>query len=466
MKNNSQNIHMVGIGGTGMSGIAELLLAVGYKVSGSDIAQTGTVNRLKSLGATINIGHKSEAIKDADVVVVSSAIGSENVEIKMAQTARIPIISRAEMLGELMRFKRGVAVAGTHGKTTTTSMIASILAKADLDPTYVIGGRLNAISANAKLGQGEYLVAEADESDASFLQLQPVVAVVTNIDEDHMQTYDNSSQKLHDAFAEFLHHLPFWGVAVLCADDPGITKILPHVSRKITSFGFSEHADFRATNVRQEGAQMFFQLVIKEVSHGEIRLNLPGEHNVLNAMAAIAVTLTVIDELNVGMRAIREALAEFSGVGRRFETHLVQWQNKNLTWMDDYAHHPKEMIVTWHAAKGCWPDQRILLIVQPHRYSRIQHLFDEFVQALSQVTPDILLLMDVYEAGEKHIEGADSQALGTALRTLAVNNVVGVKDEHALQETLSRIVKDDDVVISMGAGSISMWVKNIFEATS
>ncbi len=459
MRESVQHIHLVGIGGTGMSGIAELLIGVGYNITGSDIQNSAMTHRLRKQGAKIFIGHSSEALLGADVVVVSSAIASDNVELITAKEARIPVITRAQMLAELMRFKYGIAVAGTHGKTTTTSMIATVLASAKLDPTYVIGGRFNAISANAKLGEGQYLVAEADESDGSFLQLQPVISVVTNIDEDHMQTYDHKIQVLYNAFSDFLHHLPFWGLAVLCIDDEGVRQIMPNIARKVVTYGLSEEADFRATNLKQEGIKMHFNLEVRGVPNGRIILNFPGVHSVCNALAAIAVA----DKLDISLKDVKEALESFSGVGRRFEIHEVSFQSKPLTWVDDYAHHPKELAVTWDAVIRCWPDKRRILIFQPHRYSRIIELFDRFVRELSLVTPDVLILMDVCSAGEDPSQGGSAETIANALRLRGVKHLIQVADNIELEDVLSNIVEEEDILISMGAGSISGWMRQLMQ---
>ncbi len=455
-----KHIHMIGIGGTGMSGIAELLLSEGYSISGSDVFKSDVVKRLQSLGAEIRIGHTSEALLGADVVVVSSAISADNVEVKAARESQIPIISRAEMLAELMRFKHSIAVAGTHGKTTTTSMIAAILAQAEMDPTYVIGGRLNAISANAKLGSGEYLVAEADESDASFLHLLPVISVVTNIDEDHMGTYDNSIVALQNAFVEFLHNVPFWGVNVVSADDAGVSEIITRLSRKILRFGFDESAQYRAVHVRQERLQMLFDLRIGGIEYNNMVLSIPGEHNVSNALAAIAVA----DYLSIDMKYIREALSNFSGVGRRFDWREITWQERSFIWVDDYAHHPKEITATWRACHAAWEsDRRRVVIVQPHRYSRVQHLFDDFIRVLAELKDSILIIMPVYSANEAHNPSADTASLMSALRLRGLENVLSVKDEEDLSEVIESILRQNDVLLSMGAGSISASLRKIFE---
>lgn len=443
-------IHFVGIGGTGMCGIAEVLFNLGYSVSGSDIKESAVTQRLAELGVVIEIGHKRENIKQADVVVVSSAIDRSNDEVDEAYLNRIPVIPRAEMLAELMRFRFGIAVAGTHGKTTTTSLTVSMLAEGGLDPTYVIGGRLNSAGVNAKLGLGNYLVAEADESDASFLYLQPMMAIVTNIDQDHMATYQNNYQRLKDTFIEFLHHLPFYGLAVLCLDDEGVREILPEISKPVTTYGVHQAADIRAENVRQAGMYTSFEVVRKgKETSLQVTLNMPGWHNMLNALAAIAVAT----KLDVADEAIIKSLAAFRGVGRRFQINGdLPLPNGKVTFVDDYGHHPRELAATLEALRQAWPDRRGVVIFQPHRYTRTRDLFEDFVHVLSTV--DVLILMDVYSAGETVIPGADGRALSRAIRTRGKVDPVFVEDREELAAVLANMVKKDDVILTMGAGNV------------
>ncbi|MBF6647123.1 UDP-N-acetylmuramate--L-alanine ligase [Methylobacter sp. BlB1] len=443
-------IHFVGIGGTGMSGIAEVLSNLGYKVSGSDIKESSVTQRLAGLGVTINIGHKRENVAKADVVVASSAIDRSNEEIDEAYLNRIPVIPRAEMLAELMRFRFGIAVAGTHGKTTTTSLTASMLAEGGLDPTFVIGGRLNSAGSNAKLGLGHYLVAEADESDASFLYLQPMMAIVTNIDQDHMATYQGSYQRLKETFIEFLHHLPFYGLAVMCMDDEGVREILPHISKPVTTYGVHADADVRAINIKQEGMHTSFK-VIRRGDHPplQVTLNMPGWHNMLNALAAISIAT----HLNVDDEAIINSLGAFKGVGRRFQIQGdLEIAGGQLTFVDDYGHHPREIAATLEALRQAWPDRRSIVIFQPHRYTRTRDLFEDFVKVLSTV--DVLILMDVYAAGEAVIPGADGRALSRAIRLRGQVDPVFVEDWEDLPQILAGIVKPDDVILTMGAGNV------------
>ncbi|MCX7097113.1 MAG: UDP-N-acetylmuramate--L-alanine ligase [Methylococcales bacterium] len=447
---NIERIHFVGIGGTGMSGIAEVLLNLGYKVSGSDIKESAVTQRLADLGVVVNIGHKRENVTKVDVVVASTAIDRSNEEIDQAYISRIPVIPRAEMLAELMRFRFGIAVAGTHGKTTTTSLIASMLAEGGLDPTFVIGGRLNSAGTNAKLGLGNYLVAEADESDASFLYLQPMIAVVTNIDQDHMETYQNSYQRLKDTFIEFLHHLPFYGLAVMCLDDEGIREVLPQLSKPVITYGVHEEADIRAVEVSQEGMHTTFK-VIRPNGYQPlmVTLNMPGWHNMLNSLAAIAVAtkLAIADE------AIIKSLASFKGVGRRFQIHGdLPIDGGKLTLVDDYGHHPRECAATLEALRQAWPGRRSVIIFQPHRYTRTRDLFEDFVQVLSTV--DVLILMDVYSAGEAVIAGADGRALSRAIRMRGQVDPVFVDVWQELPKILAGLVKPDDVILTMGAGNV------------
>jgi UDP-N-acetylmuramate--alanine ligase len=443
-------IHFVGIGGTGMCGIAEVLHNLGYTVSGSDIKESTVTQRLVQLGVKVAIGHQRDNIKQADVVVVSSAIDRTNDEVDEAYLNRIPVIPRAEMLAELMRFRFGIAVAGTHGKTTTTSLTVSMLAEGGLDPTYVIGGRLNSAGVNAKLGLGNYLVAEADESDASFLYLQPMMAIVTNIDQDHMATYQNNYQRLKDTFIEFLHHLPFYGLAVLCIDDEGVREVLPEISKPVTTYGVHQDADVRAENVKQSGMHTSFTVIRKGKPNPlQVTLNMPGWHNMLNALAAIAVAT----KLEVADEAIIKSLASFRGVGRRFQINGdLPFSNGKLTFVDDYGHHPREIAATLEALRQAWPDRRAVIVFQPHRYSRTRDLFEDFVHVLSTV--DVLILMDVYSAGESIIPGADGRALSRAIRVRGKVDPVFVEDREELAPILAGIVKEDDVILTVGAGNV------------
>ncbi|MGZ8136310.1 MAG: UDP-N-acetylmuramate--L-alanine ligase [Methylococcaceae bacterium] len=447
---NINRIHFVGIGGTGMSGIAEVLANLGYQVSGSDIKESPATERLAGLGVAITIGHKRENITQVDVVVVSSAIDRSNEEVDEAYINRIPVIPRAEMLAELMRFRFGIAVAGTHGKTTTTSLTASILAEGGLDPTFVIGGRLNSAGVNAKLGLGNYLVAEADESDASFLYLQPMIAIVTNIDQDHMATYQNSYQRLKDTFIEFLHHLPFYGLAVLCLDDEGVREILPHISKPVTTYGVHEDADVRGIDIKQEGMHTTFKVLRRgDYPVLNVTLNMPGWHNMLNALAAIAVA----SKLDIDDAAITKSLGAFKGVGRRFQINAdLPMGNGKLTLVDDYGHHPREIAATLEALRQAWPDRRSIVIFQPHRYTRTRDLFEDFVQVLSTV--DVLILMEVYSAGETLIPGADGRALSRAIRVRGQVDPVFVDDWEELPEILAGIAKENDVILTLGAGNV------------
>lgn len=466
MKHIVQHIHFVGIGGAGMSGIAEVLLNLGYRVSGSDIAESATTRRLTELGAEIHIGHRKENIGNAEAVVISTAVTGDNPEILAARAQHVPVIARAVMLAELMRLKQGIAIAGTHGKTTTTSLVASVLAQGNLDPTFVIGGKLTSAGANARLGTGDFIVAEADESDASFLNLLPVMEVVTNIDADHMETYQHSMAKLKQSFVQFTQRMPFYGIAILCVDDANVRDMIPFVSQSILRYGLSEDADVRASNIQAVGAQMTFHVTRKTIRrHGlapgllEVTLNLPGLHNVRNALAAIAVAT----ELGVSDEAIIKALAEFKGVGRRFTRHgEVKLANGGTcTVIDDYGHHPVEMAATLAAARGAFPDRRLLLAFQPHRYTRTRDCFGDFVKVLSDF--DALVLTDVYPAGEPKIKGADSESLLKALKKEISKSAQKLQaealyfngDVKSLPEEIMRVARDGDVVITMGAGSIS-----------
>jgi UDP-N-acetylmuramate--alanine ligase len=448
--NRIRRIHFVGIGGTGMSGIAEVLLNLGYRVSGSDLHENASTRRLGGLGADIRRGHGAEQVADAEVVVVSSAVDRSNVEVEAAYQLRIPVISRAEMLAELMRFRYGIAVAGTHGKTTTTSLTASVLAEAGLDPTFVIGGRLNSVGTNARLGQGSYLVAEADESDASFLYLQPMIAVVTNIDRDHMETYGGDFARLQKTFIEFLHHVPFYGLAVLCLDDPGVRDILPAISKPMKTYGFDEEADIRAVDIAQEGLQSRYTVLRSGYDTPlSVTLNLPGRHNILNSLAVIAVA----GEFGIGDDTIQRALAGFKGIGRRFQINAeISWGEGVVTFVDDYGHHPREIAATLDSARQAFPDRRLVLVFQPHRYTRTRDLFEDFVQVLSKT--DVLVLLDVYPAGEKPVLGADGRALSRAIRVRGQIDPVFVESVGELPDLLPRLVEPGDVVLTLGAGSI------------
>jgi UDP-N-acetylmuramate--alanine ligase len=453
-----KNIHFIGIGGTGMCGIAEVLLRDGYRISGSDQTENSSIKRLRELGATVYVGHDKANITNADVVVVSSAIKANNPEYKAAKKSRIPMVPRAEMLAELMRFRHGIAVAGTHGKTTTTSLMASILAEADLDPTFVIGGRLNSAGTNARLGSGEYLVAEADESDASFLHLQPMMAIVTNIDVDHMETYEGDVEKLYVTFLEFIHHLPFYGLAVLCIDDPGVQTILEQVQRRVTTYGMSDAADVRAVNIKQAGLQTHFTVQRKNYTDLEVVLNMPGNHNVLNALACIAIAT----ELAVDDAAIISALAKFSGVDRRFQIYgNLQFSRGNATLIDDYGHHPREIAATAQALRAAFPHKRVVTVFQPHRYSRTQTLFEDFTDVLSET--DILLLLEVYSAGEKIIAGANSRALCRAIRQRGKVEPILVTKHEKLYEDLNNVIQNGDILLMQGAGNIGTLSITLFD---
>lgn len=445
-----KTIHFVGIGGTGMCGIAEVLFNLGYKVSGSDIKESPVTQRLSDMGVVVEIGHRRENVKQADVVVVSTAIDRSNAEIDEAYLNRVPIIPRAEMLAELMRFRFGIAVAGTHGKTTTTSLTVSMLAEGGLDPTYVIGGRLNSAGSNAKLGLGNYLVAEADESDASFLYLQPMIAIVTNIDQDHMSTYQNNYQRLKDTFIEFLHHLPFYGLAVMCLDDEGVREVLPSISKPVTTYGVHQDADVRAENIRKEGMRTSFDVIRKGKQNTlPVTLNMPGWHNMLNALASIAVAT----KLQIKDEAIIKSLAAFHGVGRRFQVNGdLEFNGGKLTFVDDYGHHPRELAATLDALRQAWPDRRGVIVFQPHRYTRTRDLFEDFVQVLSMV--DVLVLMDVYAAGEAPIPGADGRALSRAIRVRGKVDPVFVENREELPSLLAGMVKENDIILTLGAGNV------------
>ena len=451
MKHKIKNIHFVGIGGSGMSGIAEVLLNLGYNVSGSDLGTNAATQRLQELGATVMLGHAAENVANADAVVTSTAVQANNPEVVAARAAMVPIVPRAIMLGELMRLKRGIAIAGTHGKTTTTSLVASVLAQGGLDPTFVIGGRLTSAGANAKLGTGEYIVAEADESDASFLNLTPMLEVITNIDADHMDTYEHDFEKLKAAFVHFTHRLPFYGRVMLCIDDVNVRSILPEVTKPITTYGFSEDAQVRAVNARAEGLQMHFTVIQDGYPDTDFVLNQPGMHNVQNACSAIAIAR----ELGIEDEATQQGLAEFGGVGRRFTRYgdVAIPGGGSFALVDDFGHHPVETEVTLKAARAAYPGRRLVLAFQPHRYSRTRDLFEDFVKVLA--APDVLVLSEVYAAGEQPIVAADGRALAHALRVGGKIEPIFVELMADMPATLMGVVRDGDVVITMGAGSIS-----------
>ena len=462
MKHAVRHIHFVGIGGVGMSGIAEVLFNLGYTISGSDLNDSATLRRLAQLGIKTQIGHAAENVAGADAVVTSTAVQAENAEVIAAREMRIPVVPRALMLAELMRLKKGIAIAGTHGKTTTTSLVASVLAEAGLDPTFVIGGRLNSAGANARLGQGDYIVVEADESDASFLNLLPVMAVVTNIDADHMETYGHDFARLSGAFVDFLHRMPFYGTAILCTDDPAVRSIVPQVTCPITSYGFEEGAEVRALNVTAAAGQMHFTVQRRNgvvLPDLDVVLNLPGRHNVLNALAAISVAV----ELNVPDDAVLRALAGFKGVGRRFQRYgeVTAGDGGEFTLVDDYGHHPVEMAATLEAARGAFPGRRLLLAFQPHRYTRTRDCFEDFVKVIAQA--DAVLLAEVYAAGEAPIVAADSRSLMRALRVAGHIEPVFVDDIGTMAQTILDNVQAGDVVLCMGAGSIGAVPAKVLE---
>jgi UDP-N-acetylmuramate--alanine ligase len=453
MKHKVKQIHFVGIGGSGMSGIAEVLANLGFNISGSDLASNAATQRLTGLGVKVMLGHAAENLAGVDAIVVSSAVRPDNAEVVAARARRIPIVPRAVMLAELMRLKRGIAIAGTHGKTTTTSLVASILAEGGLDPTFVIGGRLNSAGANAKLGQGEFIVVEADESDASFLNLMPVMAVITNIDADHMETYGHDFARLRQAFVEFTQRLPFYGTAVVCIDDATVREIVPFISKPLTTYGFREEANVRAIDARAEGGRMLFTVLRQngvKLDPLPIVLNAPGLHNVLNALAAIAVAT----ELGVDNRAIATALAHFTGVGRRFQRHgeLPARTGGTFTMVDDYGHHPVEMAATLAAARGAFPGRRVVLAFQPHRYTRTRDVFEDFVKVLSDA--DVAIISEVYAAGEAPIVAADGRALARAIRVAGKVEPIFVEDIDDMPDTILGLATEGDVVITMGAGSI------------
>ena len=443
-------IHFVGIGGVGMGGIAEVLHNLGYEVTGSDLADSAMTRHLANMGIDVSKGHSKHHVENCDVVVVSSAIQVDNPEVVAAQERRVPVVPRAEMLAELMRFRQGIAVAGTHGKTTTTSLIASLLAEGGLDPTFVIGGRLNSAGSHARLGTGEYFVAEADESDASFLHLQPVIAVVTNIDVDHMDTYGGDIHRLHQAFIDFLHQIPFYGLAVVCTDDPIIKDILPNLARPVLTYGFNKHADIRASDLYQEGSRTCFTVSRgNNESRLQVSIDLPGRHNALNALAAI----TVAHELSVPDDAISNALANFEGIDRRFQVmDNVETPYGRIILIDDYAHHPRELEATIQAVRDGWHGRRLVVVFQPHRYTRTRDLFEDFVDVLSDV--DVLLISEVYPAGEESIAGANARALCRAIRQRGQVEPIFVEDLSKLPFMMESIIHEGDIVAILGAGSI------------
>jgi UDP-N-acetylmuramate--alanine ligase len=455
MKHAVNNIHFIGIGGSGMSGIAEVLHNLGYAISGSDLADSATLRRLTGLGIKTFVGHAASNLATVDAVVTSTAVQADNPEVVAAREKRIPVVPRALMLAELMRLKRGIAIAGTHGKTTTTSLVASVLAEAGLDPTFVIGGRLNSAGANAKLGSGDYIVVEADESDASFLNLLPVMAVVTNIDADHMETYGHDFEKLKAAFVDFLHRMPFYGTAILCTDDAAVRDIVSQVSCPVTSYGFNEGAQVRAVDVRHVNGQMHFTVQRRNgvtLPDMPVVLNLPGEHNVLNALSAIAVAV----ELDIPDAAVQKALAEFNGVGRRFQRYgeAPAAAGGHFTLIDDYGHHPVEMAATLAAARGAFPGRRLVLAFQPHRFSRTRDCFEDFVKVIGQA--DAVLLAEVYAAGEAPIVAADGRALTRALRIAGKLEPVFVDAIDGMPQAILDLAQNGDVVVCMGAGSIGL----------
>jgi len=457
-------VHFVGIGGSGMSGIAEVMLSLGYAVQGSDLKHNKQTRRLEAQGAIVFIGHAAENIRDADAVVVSSAVDETNPEVAAAREALMPVVSRAEMLAELMRFRYSIAVAGTHGKTTTTSLVASVLAEGGLDPTFVIGGRLKSADANARLGEGEYLVAEADESDASFMHLKPMLAIVTNIDADHMSTYDGDIDKLKSGFVSFLHNLPFYGLAVVCTDDPGVCDVIGDIGRSVRTYGTNEEADVRATDiVFDESATEFDVVRTQDLGDTQsvarplhVRLGLPGMHNVRNALAAIAVA----DELQIGDDAVMRALDGFEGIDRRFQKlGEIETVRGKVLLVDDYGHHPTEIAATMAAAKTGWPDRRVVLVFQPHRFTRTRDLMDDFATVLSET--DALVLLDVYPAGEAPIAGADGRTLARAIRTRGAVDPVFVESLEDLPSVLQDVIRDGDLLLTMGAGDIGAFATKL-----
>ena len=465
MKHAIRHIHFVGIGGAGMSGIAEVLLNQGYTISGSDLGDNTATRRLAELGARVHVGHDARHIDGADAIVTSTAVKSDNPEVVAAHAKLLPVVPRAVMLAELMRMKKGIAIAGTHGKTTTTSLVASVLAAAHLDPTFVIGGKLNSAGVNAKLGSGDYIVVEADESDASFLNLLPVLAVVTNIDADHMDTYGHDFGRLKQAFVDFLHHMPFYGAAVVCVDDPAVRSLLPQIARPITSYGLSEDAQVRAVDVRAVDGQMHFTVIRKngvELPPLPVVLNLPGVHNVLNALAAIGIAV----ELGIEDAAVVQALAQFKGVGRRFQRYgeAALPQGGVCTVVDDYGHHPVEMAATIAAARGAFPGRRLVLAFQPHRYSRTRDCFEDFIKVMGQA--DAILLAEVYAAGEAPLVAADGRSLARAMRVAGQVEPVFVDHIEDMAAAIVRNARDGDVVLCMGAGSIGTVAAQVMTMTT
>ncbi|MDA3934517.1 MAG: UDP-N-acetylmuramate--L-alanine ligase [Gammaproteobacteria bacterium] len=461
-----RGVHLVGIGGSGMSGIAEVLLNLGFAVSGSDLRDSKVTRRLRELGAQIQIGHRAENLVAADVVVVSSAVPADNPELQRAHDLRLPVVQRAEMLAELMRFREGIAVAGTHGKTTTTSLTAGLLAEAGLDPTFIIGGLVHAFGSHARLGDGRYLIAEADESDGSFLLLQPVLAVVTNIDQDHLENYGNSFTRLRQAFIDFLHHLPFYGVAVLCTDDAEVARLLPEVKRSVLSFGINESADVRASNIRQDGRCMHFDVHLPGRQDAlPMQLNLPGLHNVRNALGAIAVA----HELGIAANTMQQGLLSFRGIGRRFE-HLgdlpvPDGHAGKIEIIEDYGHHPTELEATLRAAREGWPKRRLVAVFQPHRYSRTQALFDEFVRVLSGCA-DMLIICEIYPAGEAPIDGVDSGRLCQSIRSRGKTDPMLMSGVDELQHELPALLQADDLLLLLGAGDIGALGNLLLQAAA
>jgi UDP-N-acetylmuramate--alanine ligase len=450
------SIHLVGIGGSGMGGIAEVLLNLGYSVQGSDLKANPVTHRLARLGATIFIGHSAEHLGDADVVVVSSAVNRSNPEVAAAVAKRIPVVPRAEMLGELMRFRYSIAVAGTHGKTTTTSLVASVLAEGGLDPTFVIGGRLKSADSNAKLGAGRYLVAEADESDASFMHLQPMIAIVTNIDNDHLATHEGDFALLKQSFVDFLHNLPFYGLAVLCGEDEHVQSILESVARPFVTYGFAPEADIRAVDVERDGLQSHYRVLRAGHAPLGLTINLPGLHNVLNSLAAVAVAT----ELDIPAAAIQRALAQFQGIDRRLQQlGEIEWPGGRALIVDDYGHHPTEVAATLEAVRQAWPARRLVLVFQPHRYTRTRDLLDDFGRCLSEC--DVLMVTEVYAAGETPIAGADGRAICRAVRTRGLIEPVFVEHVDDLADSLRGVLHDGDVVVTMGAGNIGAVAQDL-----
>ncbi len=449
-----RGVHLVGIGGSGMSGIAEVLINLGFAVTGSDMRASKVTQHLQQLGARVFIGHAAENIQAADVLVMSSAVPRDNPELQAANARRVPVVRRAEMLAELMRFREGIAVAGTHGKTTTTSLTASLLAEGGLDPTFIIGGLVNAFGSHARLGEGQYLVAEADESDGSFLLLQPVLAVITNIDRDHLENYDNSFARLRLAFLEFLHHLPFYGQAILCTDDAEVARLVPDVARSVVTYGLNESADIRAENLQQHHGRMAFDLCLppgaSELERVPMQLNLPGIHNVRNALGAVAVAL----ELGVAVTDIQRSLSSFDGIGRRFAlVGQATIKDGHATVYEDYGHHPTELAATLEAARAGWPDNRLVAVFQPHRYSRTQSLFDDFAGVLSGAA-DVLVLTDIYPAGEEPVDGISSARLCQAIRARGKSEPILIPGLDELVVELPALLQPDDLVLLLGAGDI------------